>query len=264
MSANTITVKHNKHRVHPCPDDKKIELLNLLINQNSNMEILVVRANSLDVIKEAVTADNVTILNDTELKNSTKTYELLISYDLPATPTLYINRLFCATEMALILLDAKEQKKLYPIETVLKRVIKQEMIEGFEYLEDQKMVVAYKTPDKPKREYAFKTETEEKPTYDKSKRDGFKSDKKPFDKPKWDKPKREDGSNDKAKKWEKKDREPNKFLGKDENGKAIFSGKSGDRNHRHDGTQRDKYDAPKKVGRKINIKALKPKETPED
>jgi len=43
------------------------------------------------------------------------------------------------------------------------------------------------------------------------------------------------------------------------NGKAKFSGKSGDRNHRHDGTPKSKWDAPKKVGRKINIKARNPK-----
>ncbi len=234
MSAKQITIKHNKHYVHPCPIEKKLSLLNLLISKYSDMEILVVRANSLDVIKEAVTADNVTILSDDELKDSTKSYELLISYDLPATPALYINRLFCATEMALILLDAKEQKKLYPIETVLKRVIKQEIIEGFEYEEDQKLKVA---PTKPTREYEFKKEYEEKPESDK-------------------KPRRDD----KTDKWEKKDKAPNKFLGKDENGKGIFSGKSGDRNHRYDGTPRDKYSAPKKVGRKINIKARKPKE----
>jgi hypothetical protein len=250
MSAKQIIIKHNKHHVHPCPSDKKLSLLNLLISKYSDMEILIVRANSLDVIKEAVTADNVTILSDDELKNSDMTYELLISYDLPATPALYINRLFCATKMALILLDAKEQKKLYPIETVLKRVIKQEIIEGFEYEEDQKLKIA--PVEKPK-EYEFKKTYEEKPKFDKSKKDDYKSDK----------PKRDNSSENKSKTWEKKDKTPNKFLGKDENGKALFSGKSGDRNHRYDGTPKGKYDAPKKVGRKINIKARKTKETPE-
>ncbi|MCK4975215.1 MAG: hypothetical protein KAR81_08165, partial [Sulfurimonas sp.] len=109
-----------------------------------------------------------------------------------------------------------------------------EIIEGFEYEEEQKLRVA---PTKPTREYEFKKEYEEKPESDK-------------------KPRRDD----KTDKWEKKDKAPNKFLGKDENGKGIFSGKSGDRNHRYDGTPRDKYSAPKKVGRKINIKARKPKE----
>lgn len=256
MSTKQIRVKHNKHYVHPCPIDKKLSLLNLLISKYSDMEILVVRANSLDVIKEAVTANNVTILSDDELRDSTDDYDLLISYDLPATPALYISRLFCATEMALILLDAKEQKKLYPIETVLKRVIKQEIIEGFEYEEDQKLKVAQKSAEKPK-EYEFKKTYEDKPKDEKPKykKDGFKSDKKPF--------KSNKSNEEKAKQWEKKEKPKNKYLGKDENGKALFSGKSGDRNHRYDGTQRDKYDAPKKVGRKISIKARKPKETPE-
>ncbi|MDA7817958.1 hypothetical protein N9A28_07195 [Sulfurimonas sp.] len=234
MPVKQISIKHNKHYVHPCPIDKKLSLLNLLIEKYSDMEILVVRANSLDVIKEAVTAENVTILSDDELKNSEKTYELLISFDLPATPALYINRLFKPTEMALILLDVKEQKKLYPIETVLKRVIKQEVIEGFEYDEDPKLKVAYKGVEKPK-EYEFKKTYEEQP----------KKEKRP----------RAEGE-----KWDKKEKAENKFLGKDENGKALFSGKSGERNHRFDGKPKDKYSKPTKVGRKISIKARKPKE----
>jgi hypothetical protein len=80
------------------------------------------------------------------------------------------------------------------------------------------------------------------------------------EKKKFDKPKRDFKKDDSSDKWEKKKKAPNKFLGKDENGKAIFSGKSGERNHRYDGTPRDKYDAPKKVGKKISIKARKPKE----
>ena len=59
---------------------------------------------------------------------------------------------------------------------------------------------------------------------------------------------------------EKKKKAPNKFLGKDENGKAIFSGKSGERNHRYDGTPKDRYNAPKKVGKAIKIKSRKPSE----
>ena len=72
--------------------------------------------------------------------------------------------------------------------------------------------------------------------------------------------KKEFKKSDSAGKWDKKKKEPNKFLGYDDNGKAKFSGKSGERNHRHDGTPRDKWDAPKKVGKKINIKARKAKD----
>jgi hypothetical protein len=90
------------------------------------------------------------------------------------------------------------------------------------------------TVEKPKKEYS------EKPKRDFKEKGDFKK-----------------GSSDER--WAKKKKEPNKFLGKDENGKAIFSGKSGDRNHRHDGTPRNKYDAPKAGGKRISIKARKPK-----
>lgn len=258
MSTNEIAIKHNKHRIHPCPNDKKLSLLKLLISQNPKAKIIVVSVDKVDTLEELV-SDNVVVMSDKELYNSKEsTCELLISYNLPTTAIVYMSRLARATDSALILLDAKEQKNLYPIETLLGRVIKQEVIEGFEYEEDQKMKLAQKPADKPK-EYEFKKTYEEKPEFDKSKKDGYKSDKKPFDKPKYDKPRRDNDSNDKSKSWDKKKKEANKFLGKDENGKAIFSGKSGDRNHRHDGTPKDRYGAPKKVGKKIQIKGLKPK-----
>ncbi|MEO1954850.1 MAG: hypothetical protein ABGW74_09105 [Campylobacterales bacterium] len=101
-----------------------------------------------------------------------------------------------------------------------------------------------------KKRYDEKTGNVEKKDFDKPK----------FDKPKFDKPKKEFKKSDRSEtpdKWKKKKKAPNKYLGKDENGKAIFSGKSGERNHRYDGTPRDKYDAPKKSGKKIKIKSLK-------
>ncbi len=95
---------------------------------------------------------------------------------------------------------------------------------------------------KPKKDYG----DEDRKSYDK---DGKKKEwKKDFNK------------SDSAGKWDKKKKEPNKYLGKDDNGKAKFSGKSGERNHRFDGTPRDKWDAPRKVGKKISIKARKPKD----
>jgi hypothetical protein len=36
MSADAITIKPNNHRVHPCPNEKKIELISQLISQNSS------------------------------------------------------------------------------------------------------------------------------------------------------------------------------------------------------------------------------------
>jgi len=236
MLTSQITLKHNKHLVHPCPKNKKLPLLEALIAKNSNLNIVIVSNNSLDILKEVIVGDNILLTDDKNLQESDKVLcELLISYDLPSDASVYMERLAKATKEAIIIIDNDEQKKLYPIETLLKRTIRQEAVEGFAYevKEEQKSF------DKPK--------------YNKSKRDGERSDKKSYDKPKYNKSKR-DG--EKSDKFVKKDKKPNKFLGKDENGKAIFSGKSGDRNHHYDGTQRDK---PKKIGRKIPIKPREPK-----
>lgn len=107
-----------------------------------------------------------------------------------------------------------------------------------------------------------------KKPWDKDNRDEKPAFKKPYDKDKkddkfgvkkpWDKDKK-DGA--KSESWAKKDNKGSKFLGKDENGKAMFSGKSGERNHRHDGSKRES--APVLTGKKINIKALKKPESKE-
>ncbi|PNV83235.1 MAG: hypothetical protein C0627_06840 [Sulfurimonas sp.] len=291
MPISQITLKHNKHRIHPCPNDKKLSLLNLLIEQNGNLDILVVTAQNSAMIKEALKNENIKIFNDNELSEIPELKcELLISYDLPEDASKYLLRVAKATEGAVILLDISEQKDLYPIETLLKRVIRQEIVEGFEY-EEQKMIIAQPAQ---KREYAFNADSSEKPKYDKKpfdkpKRDGEKSERKVFekpkydkskkdekkpdyksfdkpkyDKPKFDKPRRDDEKKEeKSNKFAKSDKKPNKYLGKDENGKAKFSGKSKERNHRYDGKPKEAGEAPKNVGRKIYIKERKPKETPE-
>ena len=247
MSDNPITLKHNKHRIHPCPSDKKISLLHLLLAQNSDLDTVVAVAEDAEPLKELITAANVKVYSDKELlKLPQLKCELLISYDLPATGILYMARLAKATEGAIILLDIEEQKQLYPIETLLGRAIKQEIVEGFAYETQEKMKIA-KAPSEKKSFEKSERKPFDKPKYDKPKRDGDKSEKKPFDKSKGD---------------EKNKKNSNKFLGKDENGKAKFSGKSKDRNHRYDGTPKEKIEAPKSVGRKISIKERKPKEEP--
>lgn len=237
MSSNSITIKHNNHRIHPCIANKKLELLKLLISQNNDLNILVVSSNELDFLKDNIKSKNVIFKSDEELiKEPELRCELLISYDLPNKAITYLSRVALSTQRALILLDIDEQKSLYPIETILGRTIKQEVIEGFEpeAIIEKKTAFTKSTKSQKK---AQEDEEKEQERKDARKKEFKKSDK-----------------------WAKKDKKPNKFLGKDENGKAIFSGKSGDRNHRYDGTARDKYDAPKKPGRAINIKALKKKE----
>jgi len=68
-------------------------------------------------------------------------------------------------------------------------------------------------------------------------------------------------SNYKKDKWAKKDKEVSKYIGKDENGKAIFSNKTRERNHRYDGTPKteaEKRSTSRRTIRKINIKPKKP------
>ncbi len=244
MSADAITIKPNNHRIYQCPNEKKTELLNKLIQENEDADILVMCSKNPELIQEKITNKNVRILEDKALiKEKELTCEFLISYDMPIKAIVYMARVAKATQKAVMLLDESEQKDLHAIETLLGRAIKQESLEGFEYIQKEK-----KEPSKPVKKKLSKDEIKEvaKKRYESSTKE---------------KPKKEFNKDEKKDdRWAKKKKAPNKFLGKDENGKAIFSGKSGDRNHRYDGTPRDKYDAPKTTGKRINIKARKTKE----
>ena len=268
MSKTTITIKPNNHRIHPCPTERKLALITEIVARNAKNTIVIVSSSSNDMLKENIIAENVTILSDKELiTNKEITFDYLISYDLPDTAIFYIARVAKATEMAVALVDDAEHKKLYPIETLLGRTIKQEIISGYEPKvieknEDDKPAYRKMSKEKikevAKQRYNEGTGNVEEKSFDKP-----KFDKPKFDKPKFDKPKKDFKKSDRAEtpdKWKKQKKAPNKFLGKDENGKAIFSGKSGDRNHRYDGTPKDRYDAPKKVGKTIKIKSRKPSE----
>jgi hypothetical protein len=237
MATATPTLKRYNHRAHPCKAQMRDELLELLLSKNSDKSIIV---STSDKTQLTTTQTNVTIVSDEELaSNPELKCEMLISYDLPEKAITYMARIARASTYATIILDSSQEKLIHPIETLIGRTIMQELIEGFSEEIVQKQVQPTKKEFKPreqKREY--------KP------RDGEKA-KKPYSK---------DSKGDK-KPWEKKEKKENKFLGKDENGKAIFSGKSGERNHRHDGTPKER--APKLTGKKINIKSLKKREDSE-
>jgi hypothetical protein len=246
--------------VHPCPNDKKLSLVNKLISDNRESKIIIITSTDAKSIEDFLQnensqpLENVQVLDDkTLVKSKDLTCDLLISLDIPTKATTYIDRLACTTNKALLLLNESEQNLLYPIETILGRVIKQDIINGFEYEAKEKAKTKARPTQKPMSKKDIKEEAKKR--YDKvnsepkPKREYNSQDKKDFKK------------SDSSDKWAKKKKEPNKYLGKDENGKALFSGKSGERNHRHDGTPKDKYDAPKKVGRKISITSLK---KPED
>ncbi len=243
MAQNTITIKPNNHCIYQCPNSKKIQLINQLVAKNQSSTIVVVCTQNPHAIKDLLENKNITVMDDREFITSKEmACEILVSYDVPQKAIIYTARVSKATLKAFLLVDESEQKNLYPIETLLGRVIKQEILSGFEYEQKEKADVQKQSTKKLSKDEikaVAKKRYEEKT--------GETTPKKEFKK------------SDKDDKWAKKKKTPNKFLGKDENGKAIFSGKSGERNHRYDGTPKDRYDTPKKVGRKINIKAIKPK-----
>mgnify|MGYP006921596916 CR=1 FL=1 len=194
MSKIKTTLKHNKHVIHPCPNNKKLKLIEKLINEHENKTIYIISSQKLSLTCN----DNIKILNDEELKKEDSTCSLLISYDLPDKVATYIKRMKKASDNAIILLDTNEQTKLYPIETYLKRVIRQEQLEGFECEPAQKVKVARV---RKKAEYQFKADEEKKEALEaKRKRD------------------EERGYSDKPKKFEKKfdkkDEKPKKFKPK--------------------------------------------------
>ena len=252
----TPTLKRHNHKVHPCKDEKKEELLELLLNQNSDKKIIVVTSQKSELtskLKDVVIVSDEELLANKELK-----CDMLISYDLPSKAISYISRIARANTYALLLVNPSEERVIHPIETLLGRTIMQEIVDGFSEVREEKQAQPSKKEFKP-RENNKEFRSDKKPWEDKPKksyRDDSKNDKKPWE----DKPKksyRDDSKNDK-KPWEKKEKNESKYIGKDENGKAIFSGKTGDRNHHYDGTPKAK--PTKLTGKRISIKSLKKKE----
>ena len=189
MPSNTITIKPNNHRIYQCPNEKKIELLNKLLEESSSKDIIVVCSGDAQKIKEVLNNKDITVLEDREfVQNKELQCEFLISYDMPIKDIVYIARVAKATQKAVMLLAESEQKELHSIESLLGRAIKQESLEGFAYKVAEK-------PKEPARKKLSKDEIKEvaKKRYEKSTQDEPKYDEKPkYDaKPKFDKPKKE-------------------------------------------------------------------------
>jgi len=271
MSTHSITIKPANHIIYQCPIAKKIALIDKVIEENKKLNIVVVCSSDVNALRESLANKDVKVIEDRELvKDKELKCDFIISYDMPIKAIVYMARVSKATKRAVMLLDEDEQRGVHSIETLLGRAIKQEAIEGFMYEIPEKKeedpnrrkpltkeqiteIAKQRHEDATKEKPKF--EKSDKPKYEKKEGDFKKKDFKKGDKKDFSKDKRKSSSDDK---WAKKKKAPNKFLGKDENGKAIFSGKSGERNHRYDGTPRD--DTPRKVGKKISIKARKPKE----
>ena len=254
MSNPTPALKRHNHRVHPCKDDKKEELLKFLLEKNKDKKIIVVTATKTEL---TTTQENVSIVSDEELLAQPELKcNMIISFNLPLKAIKYMQRIAHTDTYALLLINPSEEKIIHPIETLIGRTIMQEDVEGFsEVREEEKQAQPTQKDFDPREERKQKfLSRDEKPEY-KEKKPYSKDDRgerKPYSK--------DDRSNNKGdrKPWEKKERKESKYLGKDENGKAIFSGKSGDRNHSYDGTPKAR--PPRLTGKKISIKSLNKKD----
>jgi len=220
MSVDTILIKRHNHRVHPCDRSQKLDLLKHLITTHADKEILVIAAQEITALEDKIDADNVTFVSDSQLLENPKIKcDMIISLDLSDKPENYVKRLNQTKTFALLLADDKDQQELYKIETLMKRTLNKEIIANFEpasYIKDREAAKDLKA----RQEYNIKNQEER---------------------------------DEKRKKAWAKQKKESKYLGKDEDGKPIFSGKTGERNHRYDGTARteeEKRENPKYKSKK--------------
>ena len=144
MSSTSSLIKANNHRVHPCTSERKIALIKAIISKNTDKEIIIVTSMDTKIIEDEISYENVKIFNDkTLIQDDSIKCELLISFDLPAKAVIYIARLSHTTSHAVLILNKSEQNLLYSIETLLGRVIKQEIIEGYEEVKEIKKEDSY-------------------------------------------------------------------------------------------------------------------------
>jgi len=211
MSSNTPAVKRQNHRLYHCTQQRKNELLAFLARHHAGKKILVVTS---ETSEEVNLPEGALLMSDEELAAAPAQTlcDVLISYDLPEKALVYMGRLARTSEFAFIMLGEADQKHLYPIETLLGRAITQESTPGFA----PAAVAAVEAKDKKVRE---RREARAANPGERQQSDG----------------KRRDGA--------PRGKKPSRFVGKDENGKAIFSGKTGERNHRYDGTPREEGDS---------------------
>ncbi|MBU0631869.1 hypothetical protein KKA17_04420 [bacterium] len=122
-------IKRHNHRVLPCDQNRKIELINFLIEKNSDLDIAIISKETIKNFKDISLNPKVTITDDANIDSS---FDLIINYDLPDDAQQYLKRISFAKTYSFILLDPQEQKLLYPIETALGRSFVQEVIKKFE------------------------------------------------------------------------------------------------------------------------------------
>ena len=231
------SIKRQNHRIHPCNRARKKELVQFLIERHLGKKILIVTSEDPSSLTNTFAGENITFLSDVQLAQSPDVRcEVLISYDLPEKAIVYMSRFARASEYALITLDAEDQKRLYPIELLNGRTIVQEVVTGFE----PDFGIAVDNQQKAEAK-ARRAEREERHAQDPKNRDkkpvrDTRPERKRDDAPRGNRPERTEKSDGFSAK--KQHHSKPKFLGKDENGKPIFEGKSRERNHYIDGTPR--------------------------
>lgn len=225
MALPPVARKRRNHRLLHCAAEHKNTLLARLIAEHEGKRILVLSAGDPQDISAAA---SVTVVADAALDTvENGTFELLISFDLPETPQVYIDRLAKTSELALILFGLEDRPHLYGIETLLGRIIIQENLPEF----------APVAPSKPKTEHPQERKRKPRPDAGKGRRD-FKKEDRP--------PKKHDDGKPQGKRPAKG---VSRYLGRDENGKPIFSGKTGERNHRYDGKPHEPKPDKAKAGK---------------
>lgn len=234
---SSTSIKRQNHRIHPCNAARKEKLISFLIERYPSKSVLIVTSKDAGELKNRFEGKNITVTNDQELASSSDfRADVLISYDLPEKAIIYMTRLAKANEYALILLDEQDQKQLYGIELLNGRTIIQEVIEGFEpdfgiAAENQQKAEA-----KARRAEREARDATEPKNRDQKPRREPRPERKFDDKPRSDRrPARGEDDGFSAKKQQGS--KP-RFIGKDENGKPIFEGKTRERNHYIDGTPR--------------------------
>jgi len=163
---SSTSVKRHNHKVHPCEASRKQELLKHLTSFYEGKSILVLsKANtSTTQIEEK----NLTLSNDAELvKMGERKWDVLISFDLPKSAEEYMKRLSHANTMALILVSAKEEALLYPIETILGKNLPRETVPGFEV---KKSTVIKREPHRPTQSQKRSEEAEKEQEREKQER----------------------------------------------------------------------------------------------
>ncbi|MDD2356692.1 MAG: hypothetical protein PHX13_02125 [Thiovulaceae bacterium] len=140
---SSATIKRHNHRVIPCNTQRKIELINFLINNNSQLEIVIVSKESINNFKDISLNEKVRITTDAQFNNDiTSEFDMLLNYDLPENPQEYLKRLELAKTYSFVLLDPVDHAELYPIETTLGRVLVQEPLKAFETTQSKDIKIA--------------------------------------------------------------------------------------------------------------------------